>query len=279
MGTFLECRSLHHVDIIIGDRSSVARSRSCCIGTVGSLSASSTLLTSSEVVGHLSIQFLNGLPRSASDDGSARIIRPLARASLLLLSFARSATALPSTTSTSTTRRRRASAVIILTGNVTVYASWRRFADITVAGPVRAEAAVPISLDAVEEAPRGTLDTVERVAPSRAGRQEAKMNRLAVCVGTIEFATGDPGVREGAVNHEGNARTAVTAVVHQLGFLDSANALKKFLLDVRYDLRMHAECKTYIDIILGQVIVKILHTDLVPGLSVDGYGEQLISAT
>lgn len=237
MGTFIECRSLHHVDIIIGDRSSVARSGNCSIGTVGSLSASSTLLTSSssEVVGHLSIQFLNGLPRSASDDGSARIIRPLARASLLLLSFARSATALPSTTSTSTTtrRRRRASAVIILTGNVTVYASWSRFADITVAGPVGAEAAVPISLDAVEEAPRGTLDTVERVAPSRAGRQEAKMNRLAVCVGTIEFATGDPSVREGAVNHKGNARTAVTAVVHKLGFLDSANALKKFLLDVR----------------------------------------------
>lgn len=41
---------------------------------------------------------------------------------------------------------------------------------------------------------------------------------------------------------------------------------------------MHAECKTYIDIILGQVVVKILHTDLVPGLSVDGCGEQLISA-
>lgn len=77
------------------------------------------------------------------------------------------------------------------------------------------------------------------------------MNRLAVCVGTIEFATGDPSVREGAVNHKGNARTAVTAVVHKLGFLDSANALKKF-----------------IDIILGQVVVKILHTDLVPGLFV-----------
>lgn len=123
--------------------------------------------------------------------------------------------------------------------------------------PLRAQATVPrgTAFDTVKEAARGALDGIERVAPSRARRNECKADGLAVCVGTVEFAASDPCIGKAAVGYKGNALAAVTAVVEQARIVDGANALEKL-----------------IDILFGQVVVQILNADLVCCLFVGGLG-------
>ena len=125
-------------------------------------------------------------------------------------------------------------------------------------------------MDAVEQAALGLAHTLEEGAARRssrcggAGGNHRETDGLAFGVLAVEFLDRVAGVARVSVDYVGCSRAAIGAVVDEVGRDDGTDALEEVLQRLARR-RSFGAVATYVEVVLGDLVVDVVDLDLVAG--------------